>query len=395
MARRYRVGIVGFGVAGATCAHLLAADGHAVTLIERAPAVEPIGAGVLLQCSGQAVLKHLGLLDRVLARAAPVDELWARQAKSGRTLVRNVYANYEPGWRAYGVHRGVLFGALHELVEKQPVDVRLGCEIVSRETAAGGEVLLRDAAGRAHGPFDLVVCGDGSRSHLRAAFGFTARVTEYDHGTLWVTVPGTGVPGKLLQVVRGTQQLLGLLPLGDGLVSLYWGVRNSDIEVVRTRGLEALKADVLAFCPEAAPVLEHLCDFEQLLHTPYRHVRMKRTHDDRVLFVGDAAHAMSPHLGQGINIALLDAWRLAAALRTAETPAAGFTAFRKAQRGYVRYYSTVTWLLSPFFQSDWRVLGWGRDVVLPLLPYVPVVRKQMLLTVSGLKGGFFRGRIAV
>jgi hypothetical protein len=40
-------------------------------------------------------------------------------------------------------------------------------------------------------------------------------------------------------------------------------------------------------------------------------------------------------------------------------------------------------------------LGWGRDVVLPLLPYVPIVRKQMLLTVSGLKGGFFRGRFSV
>jgi 2-polyprenyl-6-methoxyphenol hydroxylase-like FAD-dependent oxidoreductase len=342
MARRFRVGIVGFGVAGAACAHLLAADGHAVTLIERAPQVEPIGAGVLLQCSGQAVLKRLNLLDRVLAHAAPVDELWARQAKSGRTLVRNIYASYEPGWRAYGVHRGVLFGALRDVVEKQPVDVRLGCEIASREAAPGGEVVLRDTAGREHGPFDLVICGDGSRSHLRSAFGFTARVLEYDHGTLWVTVPGSGVPGKLLQVVRGTRQLLGLLPLGDGLVSLYWGVRNSDVPAVRVRGLDALKADILAFSPEAAPVLEHVCDFDQFLHTPYRHVRMKRTHDERVLFVGDAAHAMSPHLGQGINIALLDAWQLAVALCTADTPAEAFAAFRKAQRAYVRYYSTVT-----------------------------------------------------
>jgi len=395
MARRFRVGIVGFGVAGAACAHLLAADGHAVTLIERAPVVEPIGAGVLLQCSGQAVLKRLNLLDRVLAHAAPIDELWARQAKSGRTLVRNIYANYEPGWRAYGVHRGVLFGALRDVVANQPVDVRLGCEIASREVAPGGAVVLRDTAGREHGPFDLVICGDGSRSHLRSAFGFTARVLEYDHGTLWVTVPGSGVPGKLLQVVRGTRQLLGLLPLGDGLVSLYWGVRNSDVPAVRARGFDALKADILAFSPEAAPVLEHVCDFDQFLHTPYRHVRMKRTHDERVLFVGDAAHAMSPHLGQGINIALLDAWRLAAALRTADTPAEAFAAFRKVQRAYVRYYSTVTWFLSPFFQSDWRILGWGRDVVLPMLPYVPIVRKQMLLTVSGLKGGFFRGRITV
>ena len=59
------------------------------------------------------------------------------------------------------------------------------------------------------------------------------------------------------------------------------------------------------------------------------------------------------------------------------------------------YYATITYLLSPFFQSDWPVLAWGRDLVLPLLPRLPWVRRQMSMTVCGLKGGFFRGAIAV
>src|SRR5437660_11331107 len=112
MPRRFRVGVVGFGMSGAATAYLLARDGHAVTLIERATDVGPIGAGVLLQCSGQAVLKHLGILDRVLAHAAPIEELHARHAHGGRTLVRTRYGDYAPGFRAYGVHRGVLFNAL-------------------------------------------------------------------------------------------------------------------------------------------------------------------------------------------------------------------------------------------------------------------------------------------
>ncbi|HEY1192427.1 MAG TPA: NAD(P)/FAD-dependent oxidoreductase, partial [Gemmata sp.] len=294
---------------------------------------------------------------------------------------------------AYGVHRGVLFRAVRDLVYTQNVDVRLGTEIVSRETNAFGEVLLRDASGRRHGPFDCVVCGDGSRSHLRAAFGFRAAVTKYDHGTLWVTAPAAAVEGKLLQVVRGTRQLLGLLPIGDGLVSLYWGVRNTEVSAIRARGLDALKAEMQGFCPEAAPVLDFLQDFDQLIHTTYQHVYLRRTHDGRVIFIGDAAHAMSPHLGQGINLALVDAWRLAGCLNGADTPALGFAAFRRAQRSYLRYYATVTWLLSPFFQSDWLVLGWGRDVCLPLMPLVPLVKRQMLLTVCGLKGGFLKGRM--
>ena len=394
MPRRFRVGIVGFGVAGATTAYLLARDGHAVTLIERAEAVEPIGAGVLLQCSGQEVLRRLGVLDRVLEHAAPIDELYARHT-SGRTLVRNKYGNYAPECRAYGVHRGVLFNALRGLVETQPVDIRLGREIVSREITPDGAVVLVDSAGTTHGPFDCVICGDGSRSHLRAVFGFRASVLTYDHGTLWVTVPGTGVPGKLLQVVRGTRQLFGMLPIGDGLVSIYWGLRNDAVDAVKARGLDALKREIVAFGPEAAGPLEHLYHFDQLIHTTYRHVHMRRCHDGRVIFIGDAAHAMSPHLGQGINLAMVDAWRLAACLRVADTPPGAFKTFGAAQRSYIRYYASVTWFLSPFFQSDWRVLAWGRDLALPVMPRLPVIRRQMLLTMIGLKGGFLKGRIAI
>lgn len=389
----YRVGVVGFGVAGATTSYLLARDGHQVTLLERTPEPGPIGAGVLLQCSGQAVLQRLGILDRVLARAAPLEELYARHA-SGKILIRNRFGDFAPGSLSYGVHRGVLFSALLDLVGTQSVEIRVGCEIVSREDTSSG-VILVDACGQRHGPFDFVVAADGSRSRMRAICGFNASVTEYDHGTLWVNAPGNGVKGKLLQVVERNRKLFGLLPLGDGLVSMYWGLPQRDFAVTKARGLAPLKREILAFAPEAAPILDFIEDFEQFLFTNYRHVHVRRWHDNRVLLIGDAAHAMSPHLGQGINLAMVDAWRLAAAIRECPTPLAAFRRFREQQRAFIRYYATVTYLLSPFFQSDWGILGWGRDWALPLLPYVPFVKRQMGMTVCGMKGGFFRGTIKV
>jgi len=407
----YRVGIVGCGVAGTTAAYLLARDGHQITLLERAPKLGPIGAGILLQCSGQAVLRYLGILDRVLKHAAPLVELYARHT-SGGTLIRTRFDDFALGTRSYGVHRGVLFNALYTLVQSQPIDIRPGCEIVGREQNAQG-VVLTDVLGRHHGPFDFVIAADGSRSRLRSLSGFKTSITEYDHGTLWLNAPGDGVAltnplnvesandpeagktGRLLQVVERNRKLFGLLPLGDGMVSLYWGLPVREFKEVKNRGLDVLKREILKFAPESAPVLEFVIDMEQFLFTSYRHIQVRQRYDERVILIGDSAHAMSPHLGQGINLAMMDAWRLAAAIRNCPTPVSAFQSFHKLQRDFVRYYSTITYLLSPFFQSDWWILGWGRDWALPLLPHIPLVKRQMLMTVCGLKSGFFRGQIKV
>jgi 2-polyprenyl-6-methoxyphenol hydroxylase-like FAD-dependent oxidoreductase len=398
-------------VAGTTAAYLLARQGHQITLLERASELGPVGAGILLQCSGQEVLRQLGILDPVLAHAAPLSELYARHV-SGGTLIRTRFEDFVPGARSYGVHRGVLFKALLNLVQTQPIDICTSCEIVDRMDKSDGVVLM-DARGREHGPFDFIIAADGSRSRMRGICGFSTSITEYNHGTLWLNAPGDGIAltnpsnersagevdagkcGRLLQVVERNRKLFGLLPLGDGLVSLYWGLPVREFEQVKNRGVDVLKQEILKFAPESAPVLEFIDSFEQFLFTTYRHIYVRQRYDNRVILIGDAAHAMSPHLGQGINLALLDAWRFATVISDCQTPLAAFRRFHCWQRSYIRYYATITYLLSPFFQSDWGILGWGRDWALPLLPHIPFVKRQMLMTVCGLKGGFLRGKINV
>ena len=93
---------------------------------------------------------------------------------------------------------------------------------------------------------------------------------------------------------------------------------------------------------------------------------------------------MSPHLGQGINLALIDAWCLAEAL--AETAAAdeAVRSYAASRRTQIAYYGAVTLALTPFFQSGGSLKGLGRDAMLPYLPLVPGARRQMLRTLSGL-----------
>ncbi len=390
MSHTYRIGIVGCGVAGAAAALFLARDGHRVTIVEQAPELGAKGAGILLQKSGQTVLQHLGLREHVLQHAAPLEELYARQL-SGSTLICTRYADYGPDCRAYGVHRGTLFTALHEQLGKCDVSIATGCVSVGREIDAQG-VWVRDSCQRRHGPFDFLLVADGSRSRMREASGMRAHTWKYAHGTLWFIAP-LAVPGRLLQVVRGNRQLFGLMPMGDGLCTMYWGLPERDYPALQKRGLAALKQEILAFAPESEPVLALIADMQQLLFTSYRHVWMPRWFDRTTLFLGDAAHGMSPHLGQGMNLALVDAFRFSECLRESRSPHAAFTAFRQQQRAYIRYYSLITFALSPFFQSDWPILAWGRDIALPLLPKIPYVKRQMLMTVTGMKSDFFGGEL--
>lgn len=98
---------------------------------------------------------------------------------------------------------------------------------------------------------------------------------------------------------------------------------------------------------------------------------------------------MSPHLGQGANLALMDAEYLARALATTNDYYAAFEQYRRERRRYIRYYAWLSKLLTPFFQSHNRILAFGRDLALPLMCRMPPVHHQMILSAAGLKRNLF------
>jgi 2-polyprenyl-6-methoxyphenol hydroxylase-like FAD-dependent oxidoreductase len=138
--------------------------------------------------------------------------------------------------------------------------------------------------------------------------------------------------------------------------------------------------------PMAAEVLDDLGGFEQMTFGGYQYALPKCVHNDRVVLLGDAAHAMSPHLGQGANLALVDAECLARHLATRTIPDA-LSAYRDERRSQTRYFAALSRFLSPFFQSNSAVLALGRDLGLPVLCAVPWIRCQMELSAAGLKQG--------
>jgi 2-polyprenyl-6-methoxyphenol hydroxylase-like FAD-dependent oxidoreductase len=387
----HAVAIAGCGVAGLTAAMLLARQGHAVTLFEQSTQVGPVGAGVLLQPSGQMVLKHLGLLERVTARSERIDRLSAFTHR-GRKLVDLPYSGAGPNVHAYGLHRGDLFAVLHAEADAAGVTIVLDARIV-RFNDDGKQVEVFDDRSASRGRFDFLLATDGSRSELRRASGLPIKMYEYPHGVLWALGSCSSVKGKLHQVTHGTRLLCGLLPMGENRCSLFWSVERGEKEALYASDFGQWKARVRSTIPDADELAEGLRTFDDTRFTTYCRVHMPRWHTDRFLLLGDAAHAMSPHLGQGINLALLDGLAIAHALAVAPTIPAAFAFYTRLRRTHTSFYAMITSLLSPFFQSGGVIKGWGRDLALPLMPHIPLLRSQMLLTMTGLKRSYFGGRI--
>ncbi|HEY2509967.1 MAG TPA: NAD(P)/FAD-dependent oxidoreductase [Polyangiaceae bacterium] len=401
MEERLDVAVIGCGTAGAASALFLSRAGHRVTLFERVPEPGPVGAGIMMQPSGLLVLERLGLAAQVLQRGARVERL-SCETTGGRMLLDLAYGDLGEGLFGVGLHRGVLFETLHAAVKGSAVDLRCGVAIERLRRAPDRDrLLVEEEAGAPRGPFDLVVVCDGARSRVRDSLPSVARtVRPYPWGALWFIGrdPALRYTGRLHQVVRGARRMIGLLPTGLGpggaqapLVSLFASVRADAVEAVRARGLEAWKDDVLSVAPHAAPVLDQIASFEQLTFAAYFDVTMPRWHAHRVVFLGDAAHATSPQLGQGCNLALVDAADLADALQASRSLPAALERYTATRRDHLAYYQLATRWLTPFFQSDDDWLGVLRDLALGPACAVPFVRREMVRSMAGTKTGLLFG----
>ena len=378
-----KVAVIGAGTAGCAAALFLARDGHQVTLFEKVAEPTAIGAGIVLQPSGMSALASLDLLAPIVARGAVLHELLAVNERM-KPVVNLRYEHLARDLYGLGLHRGVLFRTLFDAVKREVYDVRCG-------------VAVEELRGRVLAEHELVVVADGARSHLRDQSEIPRRVTKYPWGALWFV----GLDhqrrfvDRLYQVVRGTHRLLGILPTGLGpsgdvpLVSLFWSIEVATQQKWRHQGLAQWKEEILGYVPESAPILDQIQHVDQVLFSEYHDVVMRSWHRDNVVFLGDAAHATSPQLGQGCNLALVDAEVLARSLREAGSVSAGLIRYAAARKAHLAYYQLATRWLTPLFQSNLGWLGPIRDLLMPIGCRIPWVRKQMALGMCGTSRGPF------
>ena len=391
-----RVGILGCGSAGPAAALFLARMGHRVEIFERASALLPVGTGFMLQPTGLQVLGELGLREAAEDLGAPLLGIDAR-TEAGRRLLDLRYHDLHLGLRAYGMHRATLLQLFADALAAAGIPLHTGADVSGWTTEGATRWLIVNDERR--GPFDLVVIANGARSEARAWTGLRHRARPYPWGALWTIAPDPdGVfQGTLQQVVRGTRTMVGFLPTGTRgddpgrtpLVSFFYSIQAGAQASLRARGVAALHHEIRRLEPRAAPLLSEL-PIEAWSFAGYLDVVMPRWHGPGWVALGDAAHAMSPQLGQGVNLALWDAFTLAHCLHDHASLAPALSDYTARRRTHLSFYQRITRWLTPFFQSSIPAAGFARDLGLPLALHVPPIRRQMIRTMAGVKRGVFR-----
>ena len=401
--KKLAIAIVGGGTAGSSAALFLSRAGHEVTVFERVPEPGPVGAGIMMQPSGLGVLARLGCVEPILTRGARVERLVCQNERDVKVLDL-AYERLAPGLFGIGLHRGVLFETLFGALRASSARVVLGVSIARVGASKRGRRVLVDDLGERHGPFDLVVVADGARSPTRDSMTEVAKTSvRYPWGAMWFIGEDRdrAYEGRLFQRVRGTRGMVGMLPSGLGpgegatpLTSLFFSVKMDEVETWRTGGLDAWKAHVLSFAPEAAPLLDQITRLAQITIATYWNVTMPRWHAAGVVFLGDAAHATSPQLGQGCNLALVDAMTLAEVLADSGDVPSALDRYTALRRDHLAYYQLATRWLTPFFQSDHRALGPLRDLLMSKTKWSGFAEREMVRSMCGTKTGIFTGSFA-
>ncbi|MGH3193311.1 MAG: FAD-dependent monooxygenase [Streptosporangiaceae bacterium] len=310
--------VVGGGIGGLTAAVALRQVGWRVTVLERAARFGEIGAGITLMSNGLRCLDAIGLGDAVLGGGLPMLTFGMRTA-AGRWLSRidGDGADLEAriGTTTLVIHRAELHKILCDALPAEALIAGVATTGIYGGADGGpAEVRFRHGDTDALLRADLVVGADGVHSWVRAQRWPGAPAPVYSGSTSWraVTTPSSAAVTEMsLSWGRSTE--FGVMPLVDGRT--YWyAAANADESQRNPDELEELRRRFGTWHEPIPAVLAHTQPQAVLRHDIYWLPKLDCYHRGSVVLLGDAAHAMTPNLGQGGGQALEDAIVLAAAV---------------------------------------------------------------------------------
>jgi 2-polyprenyl-6-methoxyphenol hydroxylase-like FAD-dependent oxidoreductase len=321
--------VIGGGFSGMSAAIELCKRGVAVDLVEIDPGWRSYGAGISIGGATLRAFRTLGILERFLAEGAAFDgiDLFAADGRPLGHLPTPRFAGPDvPGNGA--VMRPVLAKMLADATLAAGAEVRLGCTFKTlRQDAEGVEVDFTD--GRCT-RYDLVIGADGLYSKLRGAILPAAPKPRYSGQGTWRAVLPRTADVNCTQLWVGPGLKIGVNPVSKDEIYLFANEMRPSNELVPPEHFLSMLRERLARFP--APHLQAFADQlderSLIVYRPLEGLLVPRPwYRGRVVLIGDAVHATTPHLASGACIGIEDALVLAEEVERADTVEHALAAF--------------------------------------------------------------------
>jgi len=334
--REQTILIIGGGIGGLTSAIALGRDGHRVTIVEKDPDWAVYGVGIIQQANVVRAVKQLGIIDDYVDAGFGFDAVEVF-LPNGMKVARIPSHRLVEGYPAnIGIARPALHQVLGDRAKAAGAQVRLGvtAEAIAQD-ADGVSVRFSDGS---EGRFDLVIGADGLYSQTRRQIMPDAPTPEFTGQSVWRYNFDKPESLDCLQAYEGAIGV-GLVPLSQTLMYMFVTTPEPGNPRYPVAGLAAqMRQRLEGTAPAIAELAAQITDDDAVVYKPLEWLFVDGPwHEGRVVLLGDAVHATTPHLGQGAGMAIEDSLVLAEEITRADTPQAAFTAFHDRRFDRCRY----------------------------------------------------------
>ncbi len=364
--------IVGGGIAGMSLAIALRQQGIQAEIVERKTDWTVLGVGIILQGPALRALKRIGLLDRCLQEGFGSSELVIGDAE-GHVFAR--FPNPQLAGPEYPATIGILRPALHTILAEASqaagVKIRLGVSIRSfispGQEASAVEVEFTDGTRRS---YDLVIGADGVHSHMRELlFGANVR-PAYVGQVVWRANMERPAEVTTVSMWYGPRNKAGLSPFSRQGMYLFLTQNVPAPTRLEQEQLHALLREQLAeYQGLVGEARERIADPQQINYRPIESLILPSPwYKGRVVLIGDAAHASTPHLAMGAAMAFEDAIVLSELLAANMPVAQALEEFMR--RRYERCRLVV--------ENSLQLVAWEKESLAPDARFDELVGRSMM-----------------
>jgi 2-polyprenyl-6-methoxyphenol hydroxylase-like FAD-dependent oxidoreductase len=356
-----KIGILGSGIGGLATAVCLEKfmPGATYTILEQAPEVKEVGAGIGLGDNGIQIIKKLGLFPLLQKAGSPITKTQIRDKHN--TLIKNLPI----GSGGYCVHRAELLNILLANLNQERIHLNKRCISLTENKLV--QVVCEDGSNY---EFDVLIGADGIHSLARKNV-IPNKQMRYAGQTCYRGISTLALEGECSSAYMefiGNNLRFGLADMGSG--KAYWYAVEEASTHVEDKQTDPKIHLLDLFCSFPHFIRQHISHSPVILRNDMYDLKPSshKWYTDKVCLIGDAAHATTPNLAQGGCQALEDAYTLIACLAKLKEPKQAFANYQSVRQTKADFIVNQSWRYGQMMHTKSKL---REKLLLNMLSWLP------------------------